>query len=73
MSARFDGEYPASTSKALTMIPSQEERNAFSRKELILVNVASLVKHASSASTYEQICCINNYFKNNKYMRRKKS
>lgn len=55
VSVRFDGEYPASTSKDLTIIPSHEETNAFSRKEFILVNVASLVKQASSASTYKQI------------------
>lgn len=54
VSVRFDGQYPASTSKDLTIIPSQEERNALSRKEFILVNVSSLVKQESSASTYKE-------------------
>lgn len=54
VSVRFDGEYPASTSKHLTIIPSHEETNAFSRKEFIFANVASLAKQASSASTYKQ-------------------
>lgn len=54
MSVRFDGEYPASTSKDLTIIPSHEDWNEFSRKQLIFANVASLVKQASSASTYKQ-------------------
>lgn len=59
VSVRLDGEYSASTSSDLTMIPSHEERNASSRKELILLNVASLVKQLSSASTYKQINHIN--------------
>jgi len=52
LSERFDGEYPASTSNVFTIIPSHEERRASSRKAFILVNVASQVKQASSASTY---------------------
>jgi len=52
LSERFDGEYPASISNVFTIIPSHEECSASSRKAFILVNVASHVKQASSASIY---------------------
>lgn len=66
VSVRFAGEYPASTSKHLNIIPSQDERNAFSRKELSLANVASLVKQASSASTYKQKRLYKHWLKDNR-------
>lgn len=63
VSVRLDGEYPASISRDLIIIPSHEERNASSRNKFILVNVASLVE-ASSASTYKTENCISNQIYN---------
>lgn len=63
VSVRLDGEYPASISRDLIIIPSHEERNASSRNKFILVNVASLLE-PSSASTYNIENCISNQMYN---------
>lgn len=44
-------------SNDFTIIPSHEERSASSRNKFILVNVSSLSKWESSASTYIGISC----------------
>lgn len=69
-SDRFDGAYPALTSKDFAMIPSHEDLHASSRKEFILASVFLSSKLASAASICENTIYYNCKIQNLKWSKK---